>query len=118
MGRMLRRLAGLGLVFAASAAAAEPPLASNFSLRQVTVPAPRAGSEVRFKFETTRVDYSQPARPERKKGFIAAMQVMRNGYLGIGMSNKKPRSSALAPDQARDGRRGSKKLALKFSLDF
>ena len=38
--------------------------------------------------------------------------------LGIGLSNKRPRSSGLGPDPARDGRRGGKKLALKFSLDF
>lgn len=114
----MARLLGLGLLFAASAAAAEPPLASDFALREVIVPAPRAAPEIRFRFESARIDYSEAARPERKKGFIAAMRVMRGGYLGIGMSNKKPRSSALGPDPARDGRRGSKKLALKFSLDF
>ena len=115
MGRML----GLGALFAASAAAAaEPPVASNFALREAVAPAPSAAPQVRFKVESTRVDYSQPARPERKKGFLAAMQVMPGGYLGIGLSNKKPRSSGLGPDPARDGRRGGKKLALKFSLDF
>ena len=117
----MARLVGFGLLLAASAAsaaAAEPPVASTFALREAVMPAPPPAPHIRFKFESPRVDYSQAARPERKKGFLAAMQVMPGGYLGIGLSNKKPRSSALGPDPARDGRRGGKKLALKFSLDF
>jgi len=118
MGRMLALMAGMGALLAASAADAEPPVASAFALRQIIAPAPRAAPEVRFRFETTRVDYSEPARPERKQGFLAAMQVMPGAFLGVGMSDKKPRKSAMGPDPARDGRRGGKKLALKFSLDF
>ena len=113
----MARMLGLGLVLAASAAAAEPPVASSFALRQVHAEPLRA-PEVRVKFEVPRIDYAQPARPERKSGFLAAVRVTQNGFLGIGMSDKKPRRSALGPDPARDGRRGGKKLALKFSLDF
>jgi hypothetical protein len=118
MGHMLARMAGLGAMLAASAAAAQPPVASRFVLRQAIAPAPLAAPEMRFKFETTRVDYSEPARPERRQGFLAAMQVMPGGFLGVGLSDKRPRKSAMGPDPARDGRRGGKKLALKFSLDF
>jgi hypothetical protein len=107
----------IGLVFAASAAAAEPPIASNFAIREAVQP-PRPSPELRFKIESTRVDYSLPARPERKSGFLAAMEVMPRGFLGIGLSGQKVRKSALGPDPAREGRRGGKKLALKFSLDF
>ena len=113
----MARWLAIGVVFAGSAAAAEPPLASNFSLREdFAVPAP--APEVRFKFEATRVDYSLPARPERKSGFLAAMEVMPGGFLGVGLSGHKAQRSSLAPDSGRDGRRGGKKLALKFSLDF
>ena len=118
MGRMVARMTGMAVAFAASAAAAEPPVASAFALRQIIAPAPRAAPEVRFRFETTRIDYSETARPERKQGFLAAMRVMPGAFLGVGMSDKKPRKSAMGPDPARDGRRGGKKLALKFSLDF
>jgi hypothetical protein len=112
------RMLGLGLLLAASAAAAQSPVASSFALRETFTPPPRAAPEIRFRFDSPRVDYAQAARPERKQGFLAAMQVMPGGYLGIGMSDKKPRRSAMGPDPARDGRRGGKKLALKFSLDF
>ncbi len=113
------RLLGLGLLLAASAASAsaEPPVASNFALREV-VASPRPAMDVRVKFETPQIDYSQAARTERKSGFLAAMQVMPGGFLGIGLSDKKARRSSLAPDPSRDARRGGKKLALKFSLDF
>ena len=113
------RVLGLGLLFAASsAAAAQTPVASNFALREVPVAKAVPAPEVRVKFETPRIDYSQPARPERKSGFLAAMQVMPGGFLGIGMSDKKARRSTMGPDSTRDGRRGGKKLAIKFSLDF
>lgn len=118
MGRRLARMSGLGLLFAASAAAAEPPIATSFALRGVIAPAPRAAPEVRFRFEPRRIDYSEAARPVRKQGFLAAMQVMPGAYLGLGMSGKKPAKSAMGPDPARDARRGGKKLAVKFSLDF
>ena len=111
------RVLGLGLLFAASAATAGPPLASNYALpRAVSVPSP--APPVRFQFETPRVDYSRPERPERKLGFLAAVQVAPNGFLGIGLSDRKARKSAMAPDPGRDGRRGGKKLALRFSMEF
>ena len=113
----MTRMLGLGLLLATSAAAAEPPIASNFAISEAarwSRPAP----EIRFKLESTQVDYSLPARPERKSGFLAAMEVMPGGFLGVGLSDKKARKSSLGPDPARDGRRGGKKLALKFSLDF
>ena len=108
---------GLGLLLAASAAAAEPPLASNFALPR-TVATPSPPPPVRFQFESPRVDYSHPARPERKLGFLAAVQVAPNGYLGIGLSKRKARQSALAPEAERDARRGGKKLALRYVLSF
>ena len=113
----MARWLAIGLLCAASAAAAEPPVAGSFAIREA-VRESRPAPELRFKIETGRTDYSQPARPERKSGFLAAMQVMPRGFLGIGLSDKKARKSSLGPDPARDGRRGGKKLALKFSLDF
>lgn len=111
------RWLGLSLVLAASAAAAEPPVASNFALREPSPP-PISYPQVQLNFEAPRVDYAEPGRPQRKQGFLAAVRVMPNGFLGIGMSGKKPQRSGLAPDPARDGRRGGRKLAVKFSLDF
>lgn len=113
----MARLVGLGLLCAACAAGAQPPIANPFNHREIVRPA-RPAPELRFKFETARVDYSEPARPERKSGFLASVQVTPRGYFGIGMSDKKPRPSAMAPDPGRDARRGGKKLALRYVLDF
>jgi hypothetical protein len=113
----MARWLGLGLLCAASAAAAQPPVATSFALRG-TIAEPPPAPEIQVRFETPQIDYSEPARPERKSGFLAAFQVMPRGFLGIGMSDKKVQRSALGPDPGRDGRRGGKKLALKFSLDF
>ena len=113
----LARSLVLILLFAASASAAERPITRPFALREMlAVPAP--APEMRLRFEAPQIDYSVPARPERKKGLIAAMQVSPNAFLGIGMSDKKPRRSALGPDPAHDARRGGKKLALRYILDF
>lgn len=111
------RLLGLGFLIAASAAAAEPPIASNFALRDA-VAAPVPDRQLQLKFESKRIDYSEPARPERRQGFLAAIKVAPNSFLGIGMSGRKARRSALAPDLTRDERRGGKKLALRFNMDF
>ena len=115
------RVLGLGALLAASSAAAAatgPPLASDFALpRSVAAPSPPP-PPVRFQFESPRVDYSHPARPERKLGFLAAIQVAPNGFLGIGLSKRKARQSALAPEAERDARRGGKKLALRYVLSF
>ena len=111
------RWLGLCLLFAAGAAAAEPPVASDFALRQA-LPAPLPAPGVQVRFDVPRRDYSAPARPQRQKGFLAAMQLVPGGFFGIGLSDVKPKRSSLAPDPARDGRRGGKKLALRFSLSF
>jgi hypothetical protein len=113
----MQRLLGLGVLFAASAAAAEPPIATSFALREA-LPAPVPDRQVEIKFETPQIDYSEPARPDRKQGFLAAVQVAPNSYFGIGMSDRKPQRSGLAPDPQREGRRGGKKLALRFTLRF
>lgn len=111
------RLLGLGLLFAASAAAAQPPIASTFALRDASPP-PRPAPEVRVRFESPRIDYSEPARPERWRGFVAAIQVAPGSFLGLGMSDRKARRSSFAPDPGREARRGGRKLALRFSMDF
>ena len=113
------RVLGLGVLFAASAAAAaaEPPVASSFALRE-TMAAPSPPLPVRFQFESPKVDYSRPARPERKLGFLAAVQVADNGFLGIGLSSRKALKSGLAPEAERDARRGGKKLAIRYVLRF
>lgn len=113
----MRRWLGLGALIAASAAAAEPPVASDFALREVAK-APPARPQLQLKFEPSRMDYSEPGRPARKQGFLAAIQVAPNSFLGIGMSDRKPQRSGLAPDPQRDARRGGKKLALRFTLGF
>lgn len=111
------RLLGLGFLFAASAAAAEPPVASSFALPH-RFAEPRQAPEVRVKFESPRIDYSEPARPERRRGFVAAIQVAPNSFLGLGLSDRKARRSSFAPDPAREVRRGGRKLALRFTMDF
>ena len=112
------RVLGLGLLFAASAAAAaEAPIASSFALREAFA-VPAAERQILLKFEAPRVDYSQPARPERKRGFLAAVQVAPNSFFGVGLSDRKPRRSVIAPDPGRDAKRGGKKFALRFSMDF
>ena len=113
----MARLAGLALLFAASAAAAEPPVASSFALRH-SLAAPLPAPAVQIKFDVPRSDYSEPAGPQRRHGFLAAVQVMPGGFFGIGLSDAKPKRSALAPEPGRDGRRGGKKLALRFRLSF
>ena len=113
----MRRWLGLGVLLAASAAAAEPPVASDFALREA-LRAPPPQPQLQLKFESPRIDYSEPARPESKQGFLAAIQLSPNSLFGIGMSERKPQRSGLAPDPGRDGRRGGKKLALRFSLRF
>ena len=116
----MARLVGLGLVLAASAAtaaAAEPPVASDFALRD-PFPAPLADRPVALKLEFPRVDYGEPARPALRQGFLAAVQVAPNALIGIGMSERKPKRSSLAPDLERESRRGGKKLALRFSMRF
>ena len=112
----MARLVGLALVCAASAAAAEP-VASDFALREALA-APRPAPDLQLRFEFPKADYAEPARPQRRQGFLAAVKVLPNGLLGIGLSDAKPKRSALAPDPARDGRRGGKKLALRFRLSF
>jgi hypothetical protein len=111
------RVLGLGVLLASSAAAAEPPLASTYALpRAVAMPSP--APPVRFQFESPGVDYSHPARPERKLGFLAAVEVAPNGFLGIGLSNRKALRSSFGPDEGREARRGGKKLAIRYVLSF
>lgn len=108
---------GLAVFLAASAAPAGQPLASDFALPEAA-PKPIAAGPLRFHFESPRVDYSRPARPERKLGFLAAIEVAPGAFLGVGLSNRKARRSALAPEAERDSRRGGKKLAIKYVLSF
>jgi hypothetical protein len=114
----MARLAGLGLVFAATAAAAEPPLVSQWALREIIVAPPAPNRELHFGLDVSKTDYSEPARPSHKRGFLAAVQVAPNALLGVGMSDRKTKRSSLGPDADRDGRRGGKTLALRFSLGF
>ena len=108
---------GLAMFVAASAAPAEQPLASDFALSEAAVKPVRAGP-LRFHFESPKVDYSRPSRPERKLGFLAAIKVSPGGLLGVGLSNRKARRSALAPEAEREARRGGKKLAIRYVLSF
>lgn len=113
----MARWLGFGLVLAASAAAAGQPVASDFTLSEPSA-RPISNPRLQLKFEAPRIDYAEPGRPQRRQGFLAAVRVMPNGFLGIGMSGKKAQRSGLAPDPALDGRRGGRKLAVKFSMDF
>ena len=108
---------GLGVLLAVSAAA-DQPLPSNFALADAPAAKPVAAGPLRFQFESPKVDYSRPARPERKLGFLAAVEVAPGSLVGVGLSNRKARRSALIPEADRDGRRGGKKLAIKYVLSF
>ena len=112
----MARWLGLSLLFAASAAAAEP-VTTPFAIREALA-ASEPDPQLQLKFDSPRTDYSEPARPERKQGFLAAVQIAPHSFLGIGMSDRKTQRSAFAPDPQRDGRRGGKKLALRFTLGF
>lgn len=114
----MARLIGLGLVFAASAAAAEPPVDAPFALRPIVVPAPASERDLHLSFEFPKTDYGEPARPSRKLGFIAAIPLAPNALLGVGMSERRAKRSSFAPEADRDTRRGGRKLALRFSLGF
>jgi hypothetical protein len=115
----MSRLLGLGLLVLSSAAAAEPPNGSELQLPAGAFAEPPDPLSFKRGFQIPRVDYVSPSGlPERKQGIVAGVQLSPSAVVGVGIFDRKRRTTRLPPDPQPDKPRRGKKIAVGLTLRF
>jgi hypothetical protein len=115
----MSRLLGLAFLVLASAAAAEPVNGSEFQLPAETIAEPPDPLSFKRGFQIPRVDYVGPSgSAERKHGIVAGVELSPNAVIGIGLFDRKRRTTRLLNDQQLDKPRRGKKIAVGVTLRF
>lgn len=115
----MSRLLGLAFLVLASAAAAEPANGSEFQLPAGALAEPPDPLSVKRGLQIPRVDYVSPSGSAgRKHGIVAGVELSPNAVIGIGLFDRKRRTTGLLNDPQLDKPRRGKKVAVGVTLRF
>jgi len=115
----MSRLLGFALLALASAAAAEPPNGGGFQLPAGAFLEPPAPLSFTRGFQFPRLDYLSPGGwMERQQGILAGVQLWPDTILGVGVLDRKRRTSGSAADPQLDKPRRGKKVAVGLTFRF